>query len=223
MSETADPVVIEVFADACCPFTHVGLKRFVAHREATGRHDVVLRVRAWPLELVNGKPLEAAFIAEEVTEIRAQLGDDVFTGFDVDAFPTSSIPAMALADAAYGVDLATGEAVSLAVRDALFERGLDIGLPAVLDEIAAGFDLPLPDASLPEDLADTHDPGIHAVLADYHEGRDRGVIGSPHFFTPGGDFFCPALDVSRDDRGHLRITADPDGFEAFVASCFSPG
>jgi predicted DsbA family dithiol-disulfide isomerase len=222
MSETT-PVVIEVFADACCPFTHVGLRRFVARRAEAGRDDVVLRVRAWPLELVNGTPLDPVFIAEEVAEIRDQLGDDVFTGFDVDAFPTSSIPAMALADAAYGVDLATGEAVSLAVRDALFERGLDIGVGAVLDEIAAGFDLPLPDASLPEDLADEHDPGVHAVLADYHLGRDRGVIGSPHFFTPAGDLFCPALDVSRDERGHLRITADPGGFDAFVDACFSPG
>ena len=51
-----------------------------------------------------------------------------------------------------------------------------------------------------------------AVHRDWDEGRSRGVIGSPHFFTPGGDFFCPALDVRQVD-GHVRITPDPDGFE----------
>jgi hypothetical protein len=50
--------IIEVFADAGCPFTHVGLRRLVEHRDHAGRDDVVLRVRAWPLELVNGHPLD---------------------------------------------------------------------------------------------------------------------------------------------------------------------
>src|SRR5206468_3084962 len=49
--------VIEVFADVRCPFTHVGLTRFVARRHELGRREPRLRVRAWPLELVNGEPL----------------------------------------------------------------------------------------------------------------------------------------------------------------------
>ncbi|MCU0311829.1 MAG: hypothetical protein MUE36_12910 [Acidimicrobiales bacterium] len=60
-----------------------------------------------------------------------------------------------------------------------------------------------------------------SVRADHAEGVERGVIGSPHFFTPAGGFFCPSLDVSRDDRGHLRILADPEGFEAFLDGCFT--
>ena len=50
---------------------------------------------------------------------------------------------------------------------------------------------------------------------------ERGVIGSPHFFTPDGGFFCPALDIGHDPDGHLAITADEAGFEAFLASCFA--
>ena len=49
---------LEVFADVCCPFTHVGLRRIVRRRAELGRDDVVLVVRAWPLELVNGVPLD---------------------------------------------------------------------------------------------------------------------------------------------------------------------
>src|SRR5947209_6984790 len=92
---------IEVFADVACPFTHVGLRRFVSQREASGRRDLVLRVRAWPLELVNGVPLDAAFIAEEVGDLRAQVAPALFAGFDERRFPHSSLPALALAAAAY--------------------------------------------------------------------------------------------------------------------------
>ena len=65
--------LVEVFADVACPFTHVGLRRLVARRAALGRDDVVLRVRAWPLELVNGRPLAADAVAEEVVELTASV------------------------------------------------------------------------------------------------------------------------------------------------------
>ena len=58
-----------------------------------------------------------------------------------------------------------------------------------------------------------------AVRASWEEGKAREVIGSPHFFTNTGGFFCPALEIKRVD-GHLRISMDPPAFEAFVASCF---
>ena len=56
---------IEVFADIACPFTHVGLRRFVQRREELGRPDVTLLVRAWPLEVVNGQPLDPAATADK--------------------------------------------------------------------------------------------------------------------------------------------------------------
>jgi predicted DsbA family dithiol-disulfide isomerase len=202
-------IVIQAFADVGCPFTHVGLKRFVERRQAAGRDDVRLHVRSWPLEIVNGRPLDPGFIAEEVDEIRDQLGDDVFTGFDIDAFPATSIPAMALAAAAYRRDIETGEAVSLELRDLCFEHGRDIADDAVLAEVAARHGIV------------TTDDDVAAVHADLDAGRELSVIGSPHFFTPGGGYFCPALDVSRADDGHLRILADPSGFDAFVDACFA--
>ena len=89
-----DPAtVIEVFADVGCPFTHVGLRRMVDRRDELGRTDVVLRVRAWPLEHVNHTPLDPAFIAEEVAAIRVQVAPDLFTGFVPGAFPATSLPA----------------------------------------------------------------------------------------------------------------------------------
>lgn len=198
---------IEVFADVGCPFTHVGLRRFVARRAELGREDVHLIVRSWPLEVVNGAPMEAAFIAEEVEEIRGQLGRDVFVGFRESAFPSTSMPALALAAAAYEEDVAVGEQVSLELRDLLFEQGVDIADRSTLQGVADRH-------GLAADLDDEE-----RVRADHAVGVERGVIGSPHFFTPEGGFFCPALEVSRDDAGHLRVTADPEGFDRFLASC----
>ena len=201
---------IEVFADIGCPFTHVGLRRFAARRDELGRDDVVLWVRSWPLEVVNGRPLDPEFIAEEVDDLRSQLGPGDFTSFDPARFPATSLPALALSAAAYVADPRIGERVSLELRDLLFEQARDVADRELLAEVAARYEL----GSV--DLED-HE----AVLAEHAEGARRGVVGSPHFFTPGGDFFCPSLDVSRDAHGHLRISADPDGFDAFVTSCLA--
>jgi 2-hydroxychromene-2-carboxylate isomerase len=97
-----------------------------------------------------------------------------------------------------------GERVSLLLRDALFEEGRDIGRHDELQRVAD-------DAGLPGLL----DP-VEAVVEDWHEGLRRGVVGSPHFFVAGSDFFCPSLDIRRVDD-HLQIAADPAGLDELVA------
>ena len=118
--------ILEVFADIYCPYTHVGLRRLVGIRADLGRSDVVLRVRAWPLELVNGAALTAHHAAEEIEALREVVAPDLFVGFDVTRFPTTTLPALSLAAAAYRAGNAAGEAVSLALRTALFEDGRDV-------------------------------------------------------------------------------------------------
>jgi predicted DsbA family dithiol-disulfide isomerase len=198
--------VIEVFADVCCPFTHVGLRRLVQRRDQLGRRGDLV-VRAWPLELVNGEPVAAATVAEEVEVLRAAVAPDLFAGFDAERFPATTLPALALAAAAYRKASDVGEQVSLALRDALFEAGRDIADPGVLGAIGATFGVeaePVDDA---------------AVLADWKEGRRRGVLGSPHLFAAGHDAFCPTLDIRRVD-GELRVDPDPAALERFVDLAF---
>ncbi|MFA5884252.1 MAG: DsbA family protein [Acidimicrobiia bacterium] len=201
--------LLEVYADVACPFTHVGLRRVAARRADLGRDDVVLRVRSWPLELVNGQPLDAAFIAEEVDVLRATVAPELFGGFREDAFPASSLPALDLAYAAYRVGDGVGERVSLALRTALFEDGRDVADPAVLAEIAAAHGVSVdPEA----DRA--------GVLADYEGGKTRGVRGSPEFFAGGEGWFCPVLDVRRVD-GALQVTPDEATMVRFLDACFA--
>lgn len=202
--------LVEVFADVVCPFTHVGLRRFVAARRERARPDVALSVRAWPLEVVNGEPLDPDSVAEEVEEIRAQVAPDLFAGFDPGAFPATSLPALALAATASAAGAATGEAVALELRDLLFEQGRDVSDRGVLASVARRHSLPVP--------ADP--PDTAAVLADYEEGRERGVVGSPQFFVRGASFFCPSLNIRRvDDR--LVVDFDETGLGEFLNACFA--
>jgi predicted DsbA family dithiol-disulfide isomerase len=205
---TPEPMnTIEVFADVCCPFTHVGLRRFAARRDELGRHDVVLHVRAWPLELVNGEPIGADLVAEEIEALREQVAPELFTGFTPSTFPSTSVPAFELAAAAYRISGAKGEAASLALRDALFEHGRDISDHNTLAAIAATLELDLNDASR-----------VSTVESDLAEGRQRGVIGSPHFFVGASDFFCPSLDIKRVD-GHLHIDLAAERLDSFMDRC----
>lgn len=200
---------VEVFADICCPFTHAGLKRVGAQLTELDR-DVQLVVRAWPLEWVNGVAMEAGPVADKIKTLEQQLGVDDFRGFRADAWPATTIPALNLAAAASVVDDETGLRVSLAVRSALFEDGRDVGDLDVLAAIAAEHGLAAPTAE-PHPL----------VEADYAEGQRRGVRGSPDFWVGDDEFFCPALNLARDDSGELLAEFDPQGLEDFIHAATS--
>jgi predicted DsbA family dithiol-disulfide isomerase len=202
---------VEVFADILCPFTHVGLHTLIDRRAERGLDEPHLHIRAWPLELINGTPLDPDHIAAEITALRASVRPDLFAGFSVDTFPPTSMVAFALSAAADRTgDPVLAEDVGMALRDAVFEQGLDIGRPEVVAAIAARFALDPLDADATE----------AAVRVDWEEGSARGVIGSPHFFT-GDDasWFCPGLAISRDDVGNF-VVAWKQGSETFVDSVF---
>ncbi|HSM67272.1 MAG TPA: DsbA family protein [Ilumatobacteraceae bacterium] len=185
---------VEVFADITCPFTHVGLKQVVRHvAEMAVPCDVI--VRAWPLEWVNGRPLDVDAVVVKAAALTEQLGVDDFGGLRADRWPTSTIPALELAAAAYARDAATGLAVSMELRSALFEHGVDVADADALRLIASAHHL---------DVADAGD----AVRRDYELGQERGVRGSPHFFVDDDGFFCPALDLGHDADGHLTARFD---------------
>lgn len=189
-------MALEVYADITCPFAHVGLHEVRSH-VATMRDPIDVVVRAWPLEWVNGAPLDVAAVATKATALREQLGVDHFGALRAEAWPTSTVPALDLAAAAYERDATTGFAVSLELRAALFEDGLDIGDLDVLGAIAARHGLQPP----------PREPTA-AVLEDYASGQRRGVQGSPHYFVGDDDFFCPSLDLGHDDEGHLTARFD---------------
>ena len=198
---------LEVFADITCPFTHVGLKQVVGHvAEMSAPVEVI--VRAWPLEWVNGSPLDVDAVLVKAAALADQLGVDDFTGLRADRWPATTIPALELAATAYARDVATGLAVSMELRAALFEHGVDVADPDALGLIAAAHHL---DAGIGGAGADD------AVRADYEAGQRRGVRGSPHFFIGDDSFFCPALDLGHDADGHLTARFDSAMLADFIA------
>ncbi len=202
---------VEVFADVLCPFTHVGLHTLLDRRTERGLAQPRISIRAWPLELINGEPLDASHVAAEISALRESVRPDLFAGFSVETFPKTSMPAFALVAAAERTgDAALTEDVGMALRNAMFEEGLDIGREDVVQAVADRFGLQPVD---PEATA-------AAVRADWDEGKRRGVVGSPHFFTgDGGSWFCPGLAISRDDVGNF-IVAWKAGSAEFVDRVF---
>jgi len=209
MSDTvrviAGSPTIEVFADIWCPFAHVGLRIVLAERERRGRTDVPLVVRSWPLELVNGAPMNPERTAEHVHHLREQLVPDLFIDFDPSHFPTTTLPALALVRGAYRVSNQLGEIASLAVRDELFERGHDIADRAVLNALAARLGIPEAD-----------DSDRSGVIADWEDGKQRGVVGSPHFFCGEHAAFCPSLQITKVDGSGPHISIDRTKLLAFL-------
>ena len=201
---------IDVFADVWCPFAHVGLRTVFERRSELGRDDLTVRVRARPLELVNGKPLDVVATASHIEELREQVAPNMFVGFNRSCFPLTTLPALALASAAYRKDDRTGEAVSLALRHTLFEEGRDTSDPDVLGVVAQAHGLGTSTAS------DTD-----LLLADWHEGEERGVKGSPHFFCRDVESFCPSLLVTRDDEGRVHLQRNVGVLDAFLEKCFA--
>jgi predicted DsbA family dithiol-disulfide isomerase len=203
--------VLEVFADIWCPFTHVGLKAVAEQRQVRGRADVPIWVRSWPLEWVNGRAMDPSAALAHAKELREQVSPELFSGLDASRFPRTTLPLLALAAEAYKVGPAVGESLSFEVRDALFERGLDVADPGTLIEMAASFGLKAPE---PDDYA--------TVVAEWKEGRARGVLGSPHFLCGASSVFCPSLDISSKSAGGGKAIRRNFGrLGAFLDECFS--
>jgi len=154
-------------------------------KRAAGRNDVIVRVLSWPLELVNGKPLDPRITANHVDDLRMQVAPEIFTGFDPEHFPSTTLPALTLAAAAYRQDGRIGETVSLALREAL-EKGRQISHPDVPADVASAHGVASVDAEDDE-----------AVWCEWHEGESRGVKGSPHFF-------CGDINVLCSFAGHFH-------------------
>jgi predicted DsbA family dithiol-disulfide isomerase len=146
---------------------------------------------------VNGRPLDPELVAQEAAAMREQVAPDLFSNFTPAHFPTTSLPALALAHAAYRSGPRMGEHVSLELRKALFEHGTDISDPAVLDDLARRFGVMVMDSDR------------RALVEEFAEGRRRGVKGSPHVFTDDTDVFCPFLDIRKTDDG-LVIGTRPE-------------
>ena len=198
---------LEVYADLWCPFAYVGLVEAIAQRDATGA-GTPITVRSWPLELINGEPMTSLKAQANIAALREQVAPRLFAGFRPENFPTSTLAGLSLVAAVYEKDPEQGEALSMDLRELLFEQGVDINDEAVLAELAARYAVDLKAASKHE-----------GVMNDWGEGQKRGVKGSPHFFCGESDMFCPGLNIKKNSDGQLCIEETHERVEEFLRAC----
>jgi predicted DsbA family dithiol-disulfide isomerase len=201
--ETPGRKTVEVYADIWCPFAHLSLQTVRKLRDRYSP-EVPVVVRAWPLELVNGKPLDPDVTATHVAELRRDVAPTLFAGFRPESMPGSTLNALALVEAANDLDPWVGERLSFDLRDILFEQGQRID-EAVLIMLAVETGLN------PSVLGD-----LGRVEARLDEGRRRGVRGSPHLFVGRAGLFCPLLDIEKDALGGLHMRQQLERLESFL-------
>jgi predicted DsbA family dithiol-disulfide isomerase len=172
--------VLTVFSDLHCPWAYVFSIRLRRAREEVGRPPVAWR--CWPLELVNERGTPWNSLSQEIP-VLAQLEPDHFAPPKRESWPSTMLPAMeALKVAGELAGPGAADRFDEAARRAFFLDRRDLSIRPTLADLAA-------EAGLDRGaFLDAFDGGGHrrAVVADWHEGRRRGVRGSPHAFLPDG-------------------------------------
>ena len=196
--------MLTVFSDLHCPWAYVFSIRLRRARKEVGRPPVAWR--CWPLELVNRRGTPWDSLSQEIP-VLAQLEPDHFAPPKRETWPSTLLPAMEALKVAgeLGGPVAADRFDEIA-RRAFFLDRRDLSIRPILADVAvaAGLDR---DAFL-----DAFDGGGHrrAVVADWQEGRRRGVEGSPHAFLPDGTgIFNPGIGKVDWARG-IPVPRDVD-------------
>jgi predicted DsbA family dithiol-disulfide isomerase len=201
--------LLTVFSDLHCPWAYVFSIRLRRHRAALGAPPVAWR--CWPLELVNERGTTWSTLSSEIP-VLAQLEPDHFAAPRRETLPSTLLPAMEALKVAAELGGAGGaDRFDEAARRAFFLDRRDLSLrPTLLDlAVEAGLERAA--------FRDAFDGGGHRreVIADWDEGRRRGVQGSPHAFLPDGTgAFNPGIGKVEWVRG-IPVPSEVD--EAAVA------
>ncbi len=217
---------IVVWSDVSCPWAALAVHRLHAAREQLGlEEEVHFDHRAFPLELVNGKPAARQHLQAEIAEIaphepglgwRADEHDD--------AWPGSVLVALAAVQAAKANEVGgirASESLDRALRDAFFRDGCTLSTVDEVVAVAEGCDHV--DAGALQ-VALERGEGEDAVRRDAETYEDHGVKGSPHLFLPdGGDVHNPGVTLEQDDDGSPRIAADdPEVYDDLLRRALAP-
>jgi predicted DsbA family dithiol-disulfide isomerase len=210
-----EPGTVVVFSDLACPWAHVAVHRLHQARRRLGLGGRVALVhRAFPLELINGRPTPKRILEAEVPVAG---GLDPAAGWQIWArpdweWPVTTLPALEAVRAAELQSLTAAEELDLALRRAFFAESRCISMRPVILEAASG--CAHVDAG---ELAACLDDGRarRAVMDDLEVARGDQVDGSPHLFLADGTaVFNPGLRVrweGEHGRGFPVVEADDPG------------
>jgi predicted DsbA family dithiol-disulfide isomerase len=193
---TVAPGTIVVFADIGCPWAHLAVYRLHATRARLGLQDqVLLDVRAFPLELLNEMPTPKRILDAEIPVVgglEPAAGWQVWQRPDYE-WPVTTLLALEAVEATKAQSLRASEALDRALRVALFGQSRTISMQHVILEVAAESDGVDPDA-LRASL--TVGSARAAIEEQFATSCTDAVQGSPHLFLPDGtDIHNPGVTL----------------------------
>jgi predicted DsbA family dithiol-disulfide isomerase len=188
------PGTMVVWADIGCPWAHHAVWRWHETRSRLGLESRVhLDVRAFPLEVFNGRPTPKRILDAEMPVVCAldpRAGWQVWQAH-VYEWPVTTLPALEAVEAAKEQGLAASEQMDRALRVAFFGESKCISIRSVILDVAAEC------GDVDEDkLAEALDDGRarRAVMDQKAFAETAEVKGSPHFFLPdGSDLHNPGV------------------------------
>jgi predicted DsbA family dithiol-disulfide isomerase len=194
---------LTVWADIACPWATVVLHRLVRERDRRGL-DLMIDLRAYPLELVNGRPTPRAEIDGDIAALAAMEPDLGMAPWsaDPDTYPVTSLPALEAVRAATSQGAEMGLALDSRLRRAFFAEHRCISiLPIITDcaEECEGLDV----GRLLDEMRTG--PVLGDVLGHLDQATHLGVVGSPHVaLADGSGWFAPSLETDGDDGDSVR-------------------
>src|SRR5687768_6935394 len=134
------PNTVVLFSDIGCPWAHLAVHRLHEMRSRLGLDDAVrIDHRAFPLELLNGRPTPKPVLDAEIPVVGA-LGPDagwqVWQGPEHE-YPSTTMPALEAVQAVKELDgLEASERLDRALRVAFFGQSRCISIAPVILEVA---------------------------------------------------------------------------------------
>ena len=189
------PGTVVLFSDIGCPWATLAVHRLLTTRADLDLDDAVrIEHRAFPLEVVNGKPTPKRTLDAEIPVVGAAATDFGFTIWQADAseWPVTTLPALEAVEAAKQQSLEASEQLDYGLRRAFFAESRCISIPEVIVDVAR--QCPAVDA---DELAAALERGdSRAEMLEHHRRHEEAVKGSPHVFVPGGqEFHNPGIEM----------------------------
>ncbi|MBI3126767.1 MAG: hypothetical protein HYZ11_04090 [Candidatus Tectomicrobia bacterium] len=172
---------------------------------------LVLKWRAFPLEVINGRPAPRHIVDQEWPLVAVQEPLAPCRPFPHEGFLRTTMPAFEAYAAAYDRDPARARRFDLALRRGFFHEGRRIDEPEVVLEIAgeAGLD---PEALRPEVGSPRRREQVMADCRESMRLRDeKGLpMTSPTLMLPSGEaIHNPYASPKRFERGRLVEVLPP--------------
>jgi predicted DsbA family dithiol-disulfide isomerase len=183
-----------VWADIACPYATVVLHRLVRERDRRGL-DLVIDLRAYPLELVNRRPTPRSEVDADIASLAALEPDLGMAPWSAapDTYPVTSLPALEAVRAAAGQGPEMALALDSRLRRAFLAESRCISILPVIAECAEECD-GLDVAGLLDEMRTG--PVTGDVLSHLDQAGRLGVVGSPHVaLSDGSGWFAPSLQT----------------------------